>query len=142
MALDQDIERLAQVPLLQTLEPEALRLLAFSGETRIVLADTVLFQPGDPSDGGFLVLSGTVLVTDENYDAISFGPGSLIGETALLRDVEHKGSAVAQETSTLIKLSRRAVLRVLEEHPVSAKRLLAFLARRLHSALPQSAPEA
>ena len=138
MALDQDIERLAQVPLFQTLEPDALRLLAFSGETRIVLADTVLFRRGEASEGGFLVLSGTILVTDGAYEAVRVGPGSLIGETVLLRDVPHAQSAVAQETSTLIKLPRRAVLRVLEEHPGSARRLLAFLARRLHAALPEA----
>lgn len=137
MALDQDIERLAQVPLLKTLEPGALRLLAFAGDTRIVLAETVLFRRGDASEGGFLVLSGTILVTDEAYSAVRVGPGTLIGETALLRDVPYTQSAVAQETSTLLKLPRRAVLRVLEEHPDSARRLLAFLARRLHAALPE-----
>ena len=137
MALDQDIERLAQVPLLKTLAPDALRLLAFSGETRIVLAETVLFRRGEASEGGFLVLSGTILLTDEAYDAVRVGPGNLIGETALLRDVPYTQSAVAQDTCTLFRLPRRAVLRVLEEHPESARRLLAFLARRLHAALPQ-----
>lgn len=138
MALDQDIERLARVPLFGLIEPDALRLLAFSGETRIVLADTVLFRRGEPSDGGILVLSGSILVTDEAYDATRFGPGSLIGETALLRAVVHRGSAVAEETSTLFKLPRHAVLRVLEEHPASARRLLAFLAQRLRGALPDA----
>ena len=83
------------------------------------------------------MLSGAILVTDAANHAVRMGPGSLIGETALLRDVPHARSAVAQETSTLFKLPRRAVLRVLEEYPESARRLLAFLARRLHAALPE-----
>ena len=141
MALDQDIERLAQVPLLKTLEPGALRLLAFAGETRIVPANAVLFRRGEASEGGFLVLSGTILLTDEAYDAVRVGPGHLIGETALLRDVAYNQSAVAHETSTLFRLPRRAVLRVLEEHPDSARRMLAFLARRLHAALPRVTPD-
>jgi CRP-like cAMP-binding protein len=138
MALDQDIERLARVPLFALLEPDALRLLAFSGETRIVLADTVLFRRGEASDGGYLILSGSILLTDEAYDTTRLGPGSLLGETALLREVVHRGSAVAEETATLFKLPRRSVLRVLEEHPASARRVLAFLARRLRGALPDA----
>ncbi|MDX7950436.1 cyclic nucleotide-binding domain-containing protein [Lichenihabitans sp. Uapishka_5] len=137
MSLDQDIDRLAGVPLLAALEPDALRLLAFAGETRSLPAGTALFRRGEPSDGGYLVVSGTILVTDEVYQAVRVGPAGLLAETALLRDTVHARSAVAQDPATVFKLPRTAMLRVLEAHPASATRLLAFLARRLHATLPR-----
>ncbi|MCW6507250.1 cyclic nucleotide-binding domain-containing protein [Lichenifustis flavocetrariae] len=142
MALGQDIERLAQIPLLRVMEPDALRLLAFAGETRIVLADTALFQQGEKSNGGYLVLSGSFLLHDRDGQGPRFGPGTLLGEAALLRETVHERSAVAEETSTVFKVPRTTMLRVLEEHPVSAQRLLGFLAQRLNRALVLPAGDA
>ena len=138
MALGQDIERLMRVPLLSLMEPDALRLLAFAGDTRIVLAGDVLFRRGEPSEGGLLIMTGSVAMTDDIHDqgdAPDFGPGTLLGESALLRETTHGATAMARETATIFRLSRTVFLRVLEEHPVSAQRILVFLARRLHSNL-------
>ena len=51
MALDDDIALLARQPLLSLMERDALRLLAFAAESRILRAGDVLFRAGEPSDG-------------------------------------------------------------------------------------------
>ena len=135
MALVDDVGRLAQIPFFGIMEPDALRLLAFACETRIVLADGVLFRRGEMGDGGYLVLSGTFEVTDAQDRRTTCGRGALLAESALLREAAHDESASAIDTATIFKVPRAAVLRVLEEHPVSAQRVLAFYARRLHVAL-------
>lgn len=137
MALSQDIDRLSRIPLLGLLEPDALRLLAFAGETRILAAGDILFYRDEPSDGGILIQSGSVAMTEavDRADNPYFGPGTLLGEAALLRETRHPATAVARETTTVFKLPRMVFLRVMEEHPESAQRALVFLAQRLNARL-------
>jgi CRP-like cAMP-binding protein len=138
MALAEDVARLAQIPVFGVMEAEALRLLAFACETRILLGGTALFERGAPSEGGYLVLSGTFHLNDAQDRPTVADPGMLLAENALLREVPHDHDAVAAETSTVFKIPRAAVLRVMEEHPVSAQRALGFYARRLHAALTET----
>ena len=63
MALDEDMALLARQPLLSLMERDALRLLAFAAESRILRAGDVLFRAGEPSDGAVLVVSGAVALT-------------------------------------------------------------------------------
>ena len=58
MALDEDMALLARQPLLSLMDRDALRLLAFAAESRILRAGDVLFRAGEPSDGAVLVVSG------------------------------------------------------------------------------------
>ena len=88
MALDDDIALLARQPLLGLMERDALRLIAFAAESRILRAGDVLFRVGEPSDGAVLVISGAVAL-DSREDGQPaqeiVGPGALIGPYARLR---------------------------------------------------------
>ena len=81
MALVDDVDRLARIPVFTVLEPEALRLLAFACETRIILAGTPLFRRGAVSDGGYLVLSGTFEVIDAQERQTTCAAGHVLAET-------------------------------------------------------------
>jgi len=86
MALDEDMALLARQPLLSLMDRDALRLLAFAAESRILRAGDVLFRAGEPSDGAVLVVSGAVALTvqDDGKPATEIvGPGAMIGELAL-----------------------------------------------------------
>ena len=79
MALDDDIARLARQPLLGLMERDALRLVAFAAESRILRAGDVLFRVGEPSDGAMLVVSGAIALTSEDDGKPAseiVGPGS------------------------------------------------------------------
>ena len=54
MTLDDDIDNLARIPLFSIFEPNALRMLALSTETRLLRAGDVLFRRGEMSDGGYV----------------------------------------------------------------------------------------
>ena len=76
-ARSNDIETLSSVPLFAAFEREALRLVAFSAESRIYRAGDVVFRKGEPSDGGYVVMSGTVALerrTTAPRPATSPGP--------------------------------------------------------------------
>ena len=136
MGLNDDIAAMGRVPTLSLLEPDALRLLAFAAETRILRAGDVLFRRGEESDAGFIVVSGAIALdarddgSPANYIA---GPGTLLGELALLVPVERPATAIARESSSVLRLSRTLVHRVLAEFPRSALALRQALSERLET---------
>ncbi len=135
MALDQDIARLAKIPILGALDDGARRLLAFSAETRVLRAGDVLFREGERASCGYFVLTGSFLITGgptvTGAGPVVVGPGTLLGETALLREATRPATAVAQEPSTVLRIGRTLFLRVLREHRGSAEKIEAFLKARL-----------
>ena len=133
MSLEQDIRNLSRIPIFAEVEPEALRLLAFAAETRILRTGEILFRKGDMSDGGYVILSGTMRL--ESGDDRGVGPlartHALVGELALVTQTERPVSAIAHEPTTVLKISRQLFQRVLKEFPQSAVRLRATLEERL-----------
>lgn len=130
MALVDDVRDLARNPTLRDLEPEALRLIAFSAETRILRAGDILFRRGDASDGGYVVLSGSIALEADGPATIARAP-MLLGDTALITETRRPATALAREPSSVLKISRALFHRVLTEYPDSAARLRRTLADRL-----------
>lgn len=141
MRLEDVIHLLGALPLFRRVEPEALRLLAFSATRRQLRAGDVLFRRGDLSDGGLLVLSGEVVLDRADDGSPSphvFGPGTLIGQMAMFAPVERPATAIARDSGAVLFFSRDLMLRVLEAHPASAAILrdaIADDARRLSERL-------
>jgi CRP-like cAMP-binding protein len=126
MALDDDVRNLARNSTFADFEPEALRLLAFSSETRILRAGDVLFRRGENGDSGFIVLSGSIALSTKDDGSVAeriVGPQNLIGDLALITGTERPVTAVAREPSSVLKISRVLFHRVLHEFPASAERL-------------------
>ena len=137
MALDDDIRLFAQIPLFRLLEPEALRLLAFSAETKLLRAGDVLARSPTTIDGGHLLTRGSLAIFD-NPDQIGAAlqvvrPPTLIGELSLLTQTDFVGSIVAREPTTLLRISRSVFHRVLEEYPKSAVAIRTTLLQRLQA---------
>ncbi|MEJ0094912.1 MAG: cyclic nucleotide-binding domain-containing protein [Methylocella sp.] len=134
MGLDEDVAKLARNATFAALEPDALRLLAFSAETRILRAGDILFRRDEPSNGGFVVLSGSIAldVSDRGAPAARIlRPPALIGELALLAQTTRPATAIAREASSVLRISRQLFRRVLTEFPASAAHLRHSLAERL-----------
>ncbi len=140
MALDDDIALLARQPLLGLMERDALRLVAFAAESRILRAGDVLFRVGEPSDGALLVISGAVAL-DSREDGQPaqeiVGPGALIGEIALFTAVARPVTAIAREPTQVMRLSRSVMRRVLAESPGSAEAVAAAISDRLRGFVDQ-----
>ena len=136
MSLEQDIRRLAAIPRLALLGTEALRLIAFSAETRLFRTGDVLFRRGEPADGGFLIMLGSIAVEGPGDDDVQIvGPGMLIGERALVSEFPRPVTATAREAATVLKITRRLFYRVMTEFPGSAERLRAAYAADLANRL-------
>ncbi|CAH1662933.1 cAMP-binding proteins - catabolite gene activator and regulatory subunit of cAMP-dependent protein kinases [Hyphomicrobiales bacterium] len=134
MALDDDMALLARQPLLSLMERDALRLLAFAAESRILRAGDVLFRSGEPSDGAIIVVSGAIAITtqDDGQPASEIiGPGAMIGELALFTSLPRQVTAIAREPTQIMRLPRSVMRRVLGESPDSAEAIMAVLGDRL-----------
>jgi CRP-like cAMP-binding protein len=136
LALDDTIRLLAQAPIVGLLERDALRLLAFSADTRRLRAGEVLFRRGDRSDGGYVVLHGRIALTPGSPDggaepeAVA-GPGSLIGQVALFVRTQRPATAIALEPTEMLRLSPTLMRRVLAEFPAAALAIQAAMAEDL-----------
>lgn len=134
MALDDDIALLARQNLLGLMDRDALRLVAFAAESRILRAGDVLFRASESSDSAFLVISGAVALMqgDDGQPADEIaGAGALIGEMALFAAIERPVTAIAREPTQVMKLSRSVMRRVLGESPGSAQAIADAIAERL-----------
>jgi CRP-like cAMP-binding protein len=131
MALHDDVRSLAANPILGTLDADALRLIAFAAESRIMRGGDLLFTAGDASDGGFVLLSGAVLLTTKE-GSVRVRPPALIGANALILETQRPCTARVEEPSSVLVITRALFHRVLSEHPGSAARLRRALAERLN----------
>lgn len=133
MALADDIRRLARIPLLAQMDQDALRLIAFSAEARILRKGDTLFKKGEASDGGFIVVTGSMMldIDEGRTPPRVVGPDSLIGEIALIAPSTRPATATAREATAVLRISRTLFHRVLDEHPEYAVRIRDVIARRL-----------
>ena len=122
MSIEDDVALLERVPTLRLLGNAALRMLAIGSEQRDFARGDFLFNTGDEADAGYIVQRGAFRVEDSGAEIIA-GPGSLIGELALIVAMRRPSSAVAVEHSTVIRIARSLFQRVLESDPAAARRL-------------------
>jgi CRP-like cAMP-binding protein len=134
MTIEDDIALLEGVPTLALLGREPLRILAIGAESRYVHDGEVLFRQGDVADGGYVVQEGSFhLASERSGKAVHttvVGPGTLIGELALITETRRPLTATAQEPSSVIRIPRPLFLKMLEGYPDLAYRLREAMAAR------------
>jgi CRP-like cAMP-binding protein len=131
MSIEDDVALLERVPTLRLLGREALRVLAIGSEHREFARGDRLFHAGEVSDCGYVVQSGAFRISFEDGSAeVIAGPGTLIGELALIVPMPRPATAVSLEFSVVIRLARSMFARVLESDPAAARRLRDELAGR------------
>ncbi len=134
MALGKEKDRLSRLPVFSCLDVEALHLIAFSAETRRLVAGETLFRRGDAADAAVLVISGVLTLEGDasNETALRIaGPGTLLCESALLAPGHRSATASARDSSTVLSISRSLMLRVLQAYPDNAGALRDYWVRRL-----------
>ncbi len=136
MTIEDNIRSLAALRFFSRMEPEALRMVAFATESRNLRAGDVLFRQGDVADCGYLILSGAIAIETGHQGEASLkilNPGDLIGELALLIATKRPVTAIARQSSVVLRIARALFLRVLEDYPASADRLRKELLGQINS---------
>jgi CRP-like cAMP-binding protein len=131
MTIEDDISFFERVPTFNSLGRAALRIIAIGADSRYVHNGDVLFSRGEPADGGFVVQEGSFSLTGADpKDMIRVGPGTLIGELALITETRRPVTAVALEPSTVLRIPRALFIKMLDGYPEAARRLRELLATR------------
>lgn len=126
MSIEDDIEFFERLPSLALLGREALRILAIGAENRYVHNGAVLFREGEIADAGYVVQEGSFRLSAEAHGddgASVVGPGTMMGELALLVESKCPVTATAAQPSTVIRIPRSLFLKMLEGYPEAATRL-------------------
>jgi CRP-like cAMP-binding protein len=130
MSIEDDVALLERVPTLHLMGTASLRMLAIGSEQRDIARGDLLFKEGDEADSGFVVQRGAFRVDNGLGAEVVAGPGTLIGELALVVPMRRPSSALALEYSTVIRIARSLFQRVLESDPAAARRLRDEFANR------------
>jgi CRP-like cAMP-binding protein len=136
MGLEEDIAFFEGVPALAALGKQALRILAIGTETRHLQSGAVLFYAGELADGGYVVQEGMLLLepgTLAEGREITAGPGTLIGELALLTNTVCQATAIAKEPTVVVRIPRNLFRKVLEGYPEAAEKLRDSMYERLQA---------
>ncbi|WP_081852887.1 Crp/Fnr family transcriptional regulator [Bosea sp. 117] len=142
MSIEDDIALLDRVPTLKMLGLEALRIIAIGAESRVVRGGDILFREGQEADSAYVVVSGNFALTREDMPpeagqprAVNVGPGTLLGEMALITQTQRPATATATEVSSVLRIPRSIFMRTVESYPDVALRLARTLSERLTTTL-------
>lgn len=135
----------APTALMQLSEEDAQVVVGFMRPTQFD-AGTTIFRQGDAADTGFmvLVLSGeitveTLMASRANPATVTvLGPGSLIGEMALVDGGARSASCTASSDVRCAVLTREALEILIGEQPTVAAKLMTAVAQRLGERLRES----
>ena len=141
MGIEDDIAFIERVPTLRMLGRTALRILAIGAESRYVHKDEVLFSAGDATDCGYVIQEGSFTLDSgsKSVGEIVAGPGTLLGELALIAETKRPATATAREPSTVIRISRSLFLKMLEGYPEAADILRQQISVRMQQSVGQMA---
>lgn len=136
MSIDRRMEILAESALFASLPEEALLELATHSTERRIGEGQVLFSANDPSEGLYIVLSGTVRAFRVNLDGreqtihVEHAGGTL-AEVSVFDGGSYPSTTIAEEDSEVLFLQRDTVRSFMLHHPEAALTALAILAKKL-----------
>ncbi|HEY6833774.1 MAG TPA: Crp/Fnr family transcriptional regulator [Pseudolabrys sp.] len=136
MNLEDEIAIFERVPTFAALGKQALQVLAIGAETRNLPSGAVLFYAGELADGGYLVQDGSLLMEPGTFSEgkeYTVGPGTLIGELALLTDMVCPATAIAKGPTVVIRIPRSLFRKMLEGYPDAAEKLREIMSTRLQT---------
>jgi CRP-like cAMP-binding protein len=133
--LNDEVKMLKQVPLFAGVSPPKLKLLAFTSERVVYRAGEVLCHQGDVGDAAFVILSGHAEVVVERpsgpIKVAEIGENAVVGEIAILCDVNRTATVVAQTQVEALRISKDSFLKLLADFPEMTIEVMRVLANRL-----------
>jgi CRP/FNR family cyclic AMP-dependent transcriptional regulator len=127
---------LKSLALFSELHESSITLLAGSSRFKTIEKGEILFFQGDLSDCAYAVQSGKISISINSPDGREMVinemvAGHIFGELGILTGQHRSTSAVARFQSTLLIISRQALLRILADEPQITRRMLEITANRL-----------
>jgi CRP/FNR family transcriptional regulator, cyclic AMP receptor protein len=129
-----DTERWASIPLFEGLSNRELQEIDRLLQHKTYQSGEVIFQQDNPGVGLFIVVTGSVEVSQEEEDGTvlelaTAKPGEFFGELALLDDAPRSASAVAVDETSVVALFRTDLLALSETRPRLGVKILVQLSQ-------------
>jgi CRP-like cAMP-binding protein len=138
MTIEDDIFFLERLTIFGQLGFSALQILAIGSEAKELAPGEVLFTAGDAADSGYIVQDGALRLdlpgADPSESGMVVGPGTLLGELALVTETKRPVTATAVEPSVVMRISRSLFRKVLEGFPDAARLMRDRIASRTSEA--------
>jgi CRP/FNR family transcriptional regulator, cyclic AMP receptor protein len=99
--------------------------------TQTLEPGTLLFREGDPVGPMFVVLEGSARVIVAGHVVEMAGPGTLLGEIALIDDLPRTATIVAIERCSVLPIGRPEFDLLVREKPEFARHVMKVLVQRL-----------
>lgn len=129
---------LRTIPLLSFLPDQELRKIASQAIEQQYINNEFVFRDGDPAEWLYFVKSGVVRCLKYGPDGKEFilkpllpGDSFCCESVTFERSPVHPGNAQAMGPVTILKVSRRAYLRLIERHPRAGPQVISYLGTRL-----------
>ena len=128
---DAKVELLKKVPLFADCSKAELRELAKSADELDLREGTVLTREGRPGREFFVLIDGTVKVTQDGKKIAELKGGDWLGEIALLTDKPRTATVTATSSVDVLVITDRRFRNVVESMPSIAIKVLGRVSDRL-----------
>ncbi len=125
---------LSNMEFFQGFSDDDLRRVVELGHEVDLPSGAVLVDQGDPGTSCYVILSGVAGVYVRGEYVASSGPGSMVGEIALIDRRPRTATVVADTDLELLQFDSAAFRTLLDEMPKASERVMTLLRARLERA--------
>lgn len=125
------LDSLRRVALFSSCSTKDLEKIAKAGDEVTLDAGTVIVDQGQTGREAFVIISGSATVKRNGKKVATLGAGSVVGELSLLDHGPRTATVVADTECTMLVISQRQFLAVIDAIPAISHKLLATLAGRI-----------
>lgn len=134
-SIDSLLPILSKISMFGGIDEEKLRLFSGFLETAVFARGETIFQKGDEPTHIYIVKSGRVDLDISDGEVVvekaKLGVGESFGEASLIAMHKHTATAIADEESEIVVLSRHALIRLQQKDTMTFALLVMNIARDL-----------
>ena len=131
LGTDAKFELIKSAPLFENLSKRELQQVARIADELDIRAGKVLIREGERGREFFVIISGEVEVRRKGRKMATLGPGSFVGEMALLSKIPRVATVTAMTPLDTLVITDRAFVDLLEKTPALSVKVARTLAERV-----------
>lgn len=131
MAKNEHHQHLRAVPLFADLDKKEIASVALAATELDFAPGKVLMREGDRAHEMYVIVDGTVTVTQDGAEVAQIGAGGFVGEMAMLTNSRRNSTVTTSSDTTVLHIDGRAFSSLLRTAPMIAVKMLPIVAARV-----------